>query len=267
MIAARMRCAWPATCLVHAIGSVCAWSWALPWAGQVPSGTQPEPAAVGALTTALSLSDAFFRAPLRLAAAPLAFTWLLTPFLRVLWLRAHLLSAPLQEHAQLAARRYPRALAVCAVSIAMQAAACALVGVTGAALAREFASAQGAGWQFVASAVALPFALGALVYGAAFGDAAHAQLARVGASLRAAFRGAWNDVGLRAWTMHAACALTVLALVLVPWWPRVWLGSSAGASWLLAGVGQLSALAQTCLRSYWFAWLVERQESIATRTR
>jgi hypothetical protein len=257
-IQARLRKALPATLFVHASTMLCALGGALPLASSVDAGGLVDKPIVGAIYTSVRLADTFSANPWRYAALPVACVWLLTPFLRVFWLSAQLTEAPVHSHARGAWRRYRQAAGVYA--------ACVLYAAL--LVLSAWLIAQAAIWvldithdarlqQCMGLLLAAPLLLAALIHAPCLSDLAHAQLARGMTDARGALQSAFAGIDVRACCVRAGCEVAIWAVLALSLVPRLWLGTDSAGTWLLFGIVQLCALAQTALRALWCAWLTE----------
>jgi hypothetical protein len=258
VILARVRAALPATWLIVACNAACALAATLPLAAAVPA-ARGETFGVSLVLAALRLGE---RAQLRTAALgllPLGLWLLLTPWLRLSWLRAHLRADTLSEHARYAARRYRGALTVWLAGLGYAALLLLMAALAHCLGVRALASTHDVRWQFVAGACAAGPWLGLwAVHAPCVSDLAYLELA-AGGSVRQAL-----EQGVRGARPTRLCArgglsllelaLTLAALAV----PRLWLGFGVTASVLAFVLTQLSAALSAGLRSLWLAWLCER---------
>jgi hypothetical protein len=263
MIRARVRQALPASLLVYGVGALLALVAVLPLATSVPGRSAPEAPTVELTLVVLRLFGRAQKHWASYGAAPLALQLVLTPWLRLLWLRATDRPDALTVHATAAARGYWRALVVWAVC-----------GVYALAL---LLMAAGAGWlmngwlafthdarvmQLSALLAATPFLLALLLHAPLVCDLANAAVARDALSAHSALRIAWHrSFGKLLLTRAAFGLVSAGVFVAALLTPRALFGFTTLGT-LVALVGtQLSALLRTLLRSVWLAALLDQHRA------
>ena len=218
---------------------------------------QPAPVHVRELFTVVRLVDALAGSPLRHMLLPGLVLLAAAPLLRVLWLRAQLMAAPLSEHARAAAAVYPQAAAVHALGLAYAALACGLGLLAGRALAALLAGYHDERLAQCAGALAAaPLLFAGLLHAPCVADRAQLELARGAARVWPALREGLRAADLPSCSLRGACELGVAVCALLALLPRLWLGSGAFVAVLCAS--QLCTLGQTALRAAWLAWFSER---------
>jgi hypothetical protein len=245
--------------LVYGVGAVLGLSAALPLASSVASRAAPEASEVELTLLVLRLFGHAQKHAMSYAAVPLALQLVLTPWLRLLWLRATDRRDALAGHAAAAALSYAQALIVWAVC-----------GVYALAL---LLMAAGAWWltngwlafthdervmQLSALLAAAPFLLALLLHVPLLCDFANAALAcGVATSARSGLRLAWRPsfgkllLSRAAFGIVSACIFAAALLT-----PRAFLGFSTLGTLASVLVTQLAALLCILLRSVWFAVLL-----------
>lgn len=258
---ARMQRATPSTLLVHGVNALCAAGFMVPLAASVPDQPLAEQPAVGALTTAIRLLDELTGAPLRLTAIPAVIMLVITPFLQVLWARAQLIAAPLDEHARSAARSYKSAWIAYVASAAYSASLILLAFGIAQGLelllrgTHNLRLQQTTGLMF-----ALPCVLAALLHAPCLLDRTQLALAR-GELNRERIWNIVRSVDLRVCAVRAGFGAVTAGLVLLSFAPRMWLGTTPTSGVWLFVLAQLTAAARTLLRATWLAWLAQHCEA------
>jgi hypothetical protein len=265
MMRARLRAALPATLLVHATTTLCALAASLPLAAAVPEGKVLESPAVGALFTAIKLLDIGAASPWRIGALPMCVALLLMPFLRVVWLRAQLIAAPLYEHARAGLPLYAPAVCVCA--------ACGLyqvvlaLGAWGFALLTRLSltGTHDARLQDCAGLLlASPWLWALFVQAPTLADLAQLALVKGAARPLSALLAAWQQADRRMLAVRTAYAAAMAVVLGASLGLRLAIEADVSrTAWSFVWIGQVSALLQTGLRAGWCAWLVERVEQCA----
>jgi hypothetical protein len=256
-IRARYRQAWPITLGIHVFQTLLAASFAVPLIGSVSTPSvslQPAAAdALAAMSAWASLGETSGqRMLLPLLAAALGYPWL-----SVAWLRALDQPDSFLGHARYALGRYtPAALISLGTLLAI-----ALLGGAAAAVLHVLGAAFAAGLDdrtldLLRLATLAPFAWPAC-YALSLQDRAHAAISCGSATLREALGIALRDTNARRVALRAAliaghALVTLLALTL----PRALLGTGAAAASGVLVSSQAAALALTCARATWLAYVL-----------
>jgi hypothetical protein len=251
---------------VFVVTGLCTASTVIALASSVTPQQLAERPSVLALYTAVRLFDTLVAGPMRVIGVPALTLIIVTPLLQILWQRAQLTAAPIQDHARYAASVYGQAAVVYGASAAYTALlgllASALGSAVAAGMSRATHNAQLA--QSCGVLCSTPLWLAALVHGPCVADRAQLELARGGKLGRLLVAYALRSVDLRVCLVRAGFSVAMLGCAAFALLPRVWLGVpaatawSAWASWLLWAAALLMALARTGVRAAWLAWLTER---------